>query len=712
MSNNFALKISKTLSLKENQVETTLQLLEAGATVPFISRYRKERTGSLDEVEIANIRDLFLKFTELEKRREFILNSISEQDLLTADLQQQIVTAELIADLEDLYLPFKPKRRTKAKIAREKGLEPLAKIVMAQNNHAINIRPFVNSSLGVPDEKTAIEGAKDIIAEWINESLFARTRLRNLFQRESFIFSKVVKSKTEEAQKYSAWFDWSEKASKIPSHRALALFRGENEGLLRVTIAPEKEDAISILTKIFVKNSNESSNYVSEAINDSYVRLLAPSLVTEIRSEIKERADRKAIDVFSKNLRQLLMSPPVRQKNVLAIDPGFRTGCKIVCLDKSGKLLHNETIFPHAPQRLEKPAFHKLKSLVNAYKIDAIAIGNGTAGRETEDFVRRVRFDRDLVAIMVNENGASVYSASSIAREEFPEYDVTVRGAISIGRRLQDPLAELVKIDPKAIGVGQYQHDVNQKMLQKGLMEVVESCVNAVGADLNSASGELLSFISGIGPTLAKSIVKYRDSKGSFLSRNDLKKVPRFGEKAFEQSAGFLRISGAKNPLDNSAVHPESYGVVKNIASKLKKDVQEIIGDKSLKSKIVLEDFVTNSIGLPTLNDILSELEKPGRDPRKAFTAFEFDKNIRKIEDLKVGMTLSGIVNNVTAFGAFVDIGVHQSGLIHVSQMADRFISDPNEIVSLNQQVRVRVLEVDIARKRIQLSMKALEEKM
>ncbi len=700
--------IATELNIKSWQVQKTVELIEGGATVPFISRYRKEMTGSLDEVQITSIRDRLIQLKELDKRKEAIIQSIIEQGKMTDLLHKQIMDALTISELEDIYLPYRPKRKTRASIAIEKGLEPLAKILMSQNLIDVyeKASKFINEAKGVKDEDEALAGARDIIAEWVNESRVARERIRNLYVRQAYIYSKIGKGKEEEGKKYENYYEWDENLLKAPSHRILAMLRGEDEGFLKLTIAPNEDDALDILDRIFLKADNEAADQVAIAIKDSYKRLLGSSMETEVRAIAKEKADKEAIRVFTENLRQLLMASPLGQKNILALDPGFRTGCKVVCLDKQGKLVHNETIYPHPPANEAKQAANKILNLVNAYKIEAIAIGNGTAGRETESFIRKIPFTKDIVAIMVNENGASVYSASPVAREEFPDYDVTVRGAVSIGRRLMDPLAELVKIDPKSIGVGQYQHDVNQNALQKSLEDTVVSCVNTVGVEVNTASKQLLSYVSGVGPVLAKNIVEYREKNGVFKSRAELKKVARFGDKAFEQAAGFIRIRDAKNPLDNSAVHPESYVIINNMAKKLGATVNELIENKEIRAKIKPEEFITKEFGLPTINDILKELEKPGRDPRTKFDFFEFDKNITTMNDIHVGMTLKGIITNITAFGAFVDLGVHQDGLIHISQMTDRFISDPNEVVKLNQKVEVKVLEVDINRKRIQLTMK------
>jgi len=703
--------IAKELNIQEKQVENTLSLLTSGATIPFIARYRKEVTGCLDEVQIAAIRDRYNQLIEIDKRRDAIINSIREQEKLTNEIEKQLNEATTLSELEDIYLPFKPKRKTRATIAIAKGLEPLAKIIMSQKNDDINLQAskFINEEKGVKSEEEAISGACDIIAEWINEHQFTRKRLRNLFEKEAIITSKIIKGKETDGANYKNYFDCSERLMKAPSHRVLAMFRGETEGFLKITISPEEQKAIEIIESIFLKANNEASQFVKSAIRDSYKRLLLPSLDTEIRQVSKEKADKEAIKVFTENLKQLLMAPPLGQKSVLAIDPGFRTGCKVVCLDKHGKLLHNETIFPHPPENQVKQSVNKIESLVNAYKIEAIAIGNGTAGRETERFIKSIRFNKPIVALVVNESGASVYSASAIAREEFPEYDVTVRGAVSIGRRLTDPLAELVKIDPKSIGVGQYQHDVNQNELQNSLNDVVESCVNAVGVEINTASKQLLTYVSGVGPALAQNIIDYRNKNGAFKSRKEFRKVTRFGEKVFEQAAGFLRIHDAENILDQSAVHPESYHVVKAMAEKLNCEINDLVANEDVRKKININDFVTETIGIPTLNDIMSELAKPGRDPRKKFDFFEFGNNVHSIKDLKEGMILPGIITNITAFGAFVDIGVHQDGLVHISQLANQFVSNPNDLVKLNQKVKVKVLEIDIDRKRISLSMKDVE---
>ncbi len=707
-NNQFAEMIARELNLQPWQVFNTIKLMEGGATIPFMARYRKEMTGSLDEVQLAAIRDRHLQLVELEKRREYILGSVQEQENLTPELEKQIREATTLTALEDLYLPYKPKRKTRATIAREKGLEPLAKSLMAQNpvDPEEKAEAFIDPEKSVNSAEEALAGARDIIAEWVNESLPAREQVRNLFTREAMISSRPVKGKELEGIHYQNYYDTTEQILRAPSHRILAMFRGEEEGFLRLDVEPAEEKAIARLNRIFLKGDNEAAHQVEMAVKDAYKRLLQPSMETEMRQLAKQKADDEAIKVFAGNLRQLLLAAPLGQKNVLAVDPGFRTGCKLVCLDRQGRLLHNETIYPHPPQSEVREAVAKVKNLVSAYGVEAIAIGNGTAGRETENFIRKIPFDRPLVSIMVNESGASVYSASAVAREEFPEYDVTVRGAVSIGRRLMDPLAELVKIDPKSIGVGQYQHDVNQQSLQHSLEDTVVSCVNQVGVELNTASKQLLSYVSGLGPSIAGNIVEHRNKNGAFRSRQELMKVKRFGDKAFEQAAGFLRIRDAENPLDRSAVHPESYDIVQRMADSLGCTVKDLMEQEELRKKIRPEQFVTQSAGLPTINDILQELAKPGRDPREQFDLFEFDNTINSIEDLKPGMVLYGIITNITAFGAFVDIGVHQDGLVHVSQMANRFVRDPNEVVKLTQKVRVKVMEVDVARKRISLSMK------
>ena len=708
---NYAATIAGQLNLGSRQVEKTIELLEEGATIPFIARYRKEVTGGLNEVQITAIRDLLLKLKELDKRREAILTSITEQGKMTPELEKQILSASNMTELEDLYLPYKPKRRTRATMAIERGLEPLANEI--QKQYSCNIEQlaakYVNGEKGVNSTEEALAGARDIIAERVSENAQARNRIRSLFRKSAMLSSKVVKNKEEDAGKYESWFDWKENAMRAPSHRILALYRGEEEGMLRVHVLPEDDEpAYEMLERQFVSGRYESSEQVRMAVKDGYKRLLQPSIETEFYNLLKEKADKEAIRVFAENLRQLLLASPLGQKRILAIDPGFRTGCKTVCLDAQGQLLHNETIYPFTSVREERAAIAKLEALVEAFHIEAIAIGNGTAGRETEEVVKRCRFKEKVIAVMVNENGASVYSASEVARREFPDYDVTVRGAVSIGRRLMDPLSELVKIDPKSIGVGQYQHDVNQTMLQESLNDVVVSCVNSVGVELNTASRELLSYVSGIGPSLADKIVDYRNRQGAFHSRQELKKVERLGDKAFEQCAGFLRVRESENPLDRSAVHPERYELVKQMAADAGTTVQELMADKSLREKIDINRYVSEDCGLPTLQDIMKELDKPGLDPRARFEIFEFDKNVTRIEDVKEGMVLPGIVTNITAFGAFVDIGVHQDGLVHISQMANRRVNDPSEVVHLHQHVKVRVIEVDLRRHRISLSLKGV----
>ena len=695
-------------ALSEKSVQNTLQLLAEDATIPFISRYRKEMTGNLDEVQIADILKFKTEFEELEKRKKAVLKAIAEQEALTPELEAKITGAKDLVQLEDLYLPFKKKRKTKADIARELGLEPLAKMLMAQNSP--NIKTAAERFVGkqVTSAQEALSGAKDIAAEWINENQAVRTRLRKLFQQKAMISSKVVKKKAEEeeAQKYQNYFEWEEKLKFIPSHRLLAILRAEKEGFVRVKIEVEQEEVVRIVNGFVLKpQRNSSTPYLEEAVEDALKRLLLPALSNEAVAAAKEKADEDAIKVFADNLRQLLLAPPLGSKRILALDPGFKSGCKLVCLDEKGELQHNETIYPHPPQKEIAMASKKVKSLVNAYNIEAIAIGNGTASRETEFFIKNIRFDRDVQVFVVNEAGASVYSASKIARAEFPTFDVTVRGAVSIGRRLADPLAELVKIDPKAIGVGQYQHDVDQTKLKNELDRVVESCVNSIGVNLNTASAPLLSYVSGIGPALAENIIAYRSENGEFSSRPELLKVSRLGAKAFEQAAGFLRIPASENPLDNSAVHPESYSLVEKMAGDLKVPLKELVGNKELISKITPENYISDAVGLPTINDILRELEKPGVDPRKSAKVFEFDPNVKTIKDLQPGMKLPGIVNNITNFGCFVDIGIKESGLVHISKLKNEFVSDVNSVVKLHQHVQVTVMEVDEARKRIQLSM-------
>ncbi|MCR5066110.1 MAG: RNA-binding transcriptional accessory protein [Bacteroidales bacterium] len=701
--------IATQLNLGSRQVEKTIELLEGGATVPFIARYRKEATGNLNEVKIAAIRDILLKLKEIDKRREAIMQSIEQQGKMSDDLRDKLMKAESLTELEDLYMPYKPKRKTRATMAIERGLEPLANELMKQYKCDVELlaEKYINPEKKVESAADALAGARDIIAERVSEDLQARNKVRNIFKRTAMLMSKMAKGKEEEAGKYKSWFDWKESAMRAPSHRILALFRGEDEGMLSVKIQPEDDtQAVESLERQFVHGNCEASEQVALAVGDGYKRLLAPQVETEFRNILKEKADKEAIKVFAENLRQLLLAAPLGQKRTLAIDPGFRTGCKVVCLDAQGQLLHNETIYPFTSVREERAAISKLEALVEAFKIEAIAIGNGTAGRETEEVVKRCRFKNNVIAIMVSESGASVYSASEVARKEFPDYDVTVRGAVSIGRRLMDPLSELVKIDPKSIGVGQYQHDVDQKMLAASLQDTVESCVNSVGVELNTASAELLSYVSGIGPSLATKIVDYRNRNGAFENRRELLNVERLGEKAFEQCAGFLRVRESDNPLDRSAVHPERYDLVEQMAAGVGASVEQLMKDKELRNKIDIKQFVTNDCGLPTLQDIMKELEKPGLDPRAKFEVFEFDKNVTRIEDLQEGMVLPGIVTNITAFGCFVDVGVHQDGLVHISQMANRRVNDPSEVVHLHQHVQVRVLEVDLKRNRISLSLK------
>ena len=707
----FSRMISDALKLPEHRVQNTLKLLLDGATIPFISRYRKEATGGMDEVQISEINARYEKLCELAKRKETILSTIGELGKLTPELSKRIADCWEGTELEDIYLPYKPKRKTRAEIARQKGLEPLAVLLLMQreNNLAAKARAFVKGD--VKDEEDALKGARDIIAEQVNEDERARNQIRRQFERQGVITAKVVKGKEgdEAAAKYRDYFDFSEPLKRCTSHRLLAIRRGEKEGILKVSITPADEtECGEWLERLFVKTNNECAHQVAEAVNDAYKRLLKPSIETEYAAISKEKADDEAIRVFAGNLRQLLLAPPLGQKRVMGIDPGFRTGCKVVCLDAQGALLHNEAIYPHPPKSEYKQAARKLTQLVEQYKIEAIAIGNGTASRETEQFVTSQRYDREIQVFVVSEDGASIYSASKTAREEFPDYDVTVRGAVSIGRRLIDPLAELVKIDPKSIGVGQYQHDVDQSKLKASLDQTVESCVNLVGVNVNTASKHLLTYVSGLGAALAQNIVDYRTENGAFRSRRELLKVPRMGAKAFEQCAGFLRIPGAENPLDNSAVHPESYSVVERMAKDLGYSVTDLIKNKELRSRIKIENYITDSVGLPTLTDIMQELDKPGRDPRRKIEMFEFDKNVRTLDDLQEGMELPGIVTNITNFGCFVDIGIKENGLVHVSQLADRFISDPSTVVSIHQHVRVRVMSIDRERKRIQLTMKGL----
>ena len=709
--NDFFDRIARALKLPVHRVENTLKLLEGGATIPFISRYRKEATGGLDEVQIGDIKAQYDKLCELAKRKETILSTLKEQNNLTPELQQRIDNCWESTELEDIYLPFKPKRKTRAEMARQKGLEPLAVLLMMQreNNLPAKVRSFVKGE--VKDEEDALKGARDIIAEQVSEDEQARNLIRSQFSRQAVITAKVAKGKEKEeaAAKYRDYFDFSEPLKRCTSHRMLALLRGEAEGILKISIAPAEDDLCTErLQRQFVRGNNACSQQVAEAVADAYKRLLKPAIETEFFGSSKEKADEEAIRVFAGNLRQLLLAAPLGQKRVMGIDPGFRTGCKVVCLDAQGALLHNEAIYPHPPKSEYQQAARKLVKLVEQYKIEAIAIGNGTASRETEQFVTSQRYDREVQVFVVSEDGASIYSASKTAREEFPEYDVTVRGAVSIGRRLMDPLAELVKIDAKSIGVGQYQHDVDQTKLKASLDQTVESCVNLVGVNVNTASKHLLTYVSGLGPVLAQNIVDYRTQNGAFHSRRELLKVPRMGAKAFEQCAGFLRISGAENPLDNSAVHPESYPIVEKMAKDLKCTVTDLINRKELRSRIQIEKYVTDTVGLPTLTDIMQELDKPGRDPRQQIEVFQFDPNVRTIDDLKEGMELPGIVTNITNFGCFVDIGIKENGLVHVSQLADKFVSDPTTVVSIHQHVRVKVLSIDHERKRIQLTMKGL----
>jgi uncharacterized protein len=695
-------KISTTLSISENQVRKTIALLDEGATIPFISRYRKEATGSLDEVQVAAIRDLRDQYVELEKRREAILKSLKELEKLTPELEKAVRGAETLAKLEDIYLPYKPKRKTRAMAAREKGLQELANQLRLQRL----ADPEVLAAEYLEDVEEALAGARDILAEEMMETAEAREEARNLFTRKTTVKSSVAKGKQEAGIKYKDYFDWSESLAQAPSHRILALFRGENEGILNLNLTGPDEEVLNKLERRFITGNNACARQVGMAIQDGYKRLLMPAMETEMRAEAKKRADEEAIRVFAENIRQLLLAAPLGQKRVLALDPGFRTGCKVVCLDEQGTLLANTVVYPHTGPGQAAEAAHTIQDWVKKYKVQAIAIGNGTAGRETESFVRALKLE-GITIIMVNESGASIYSASEAAREEFPDKDVTVRGAVSIGRRLMDPLAELVKIDPKSIGVGQYQHDVDQKKLQASLDDTVISCVNSVGVELNTASKQILSYVSGLGPQLAQNIIDYRTKNGPFVKRSDLKKVTRLGEKAFEQAAAFLRIRNAKNPLDASAVHPERYEIVEKMAKDLNCKVADLLSNESLRKQIRLSQYVNAEVGMPTLTDIMEELAKPGRDPREQFEAFEFTEGVNEIKDLRVGMILPGIVTNITNFGAFVDIGVHQDGLVHVSQLADKFVRDPNEVVKVAQKVQVRVTEVDEVRKRIALSMKS-----
>lgn len=706
----YAKIVAKSLALSERSVENTLELLSEGCTIPFISRYRKERTGNLDEVQITSISDGYDKLKEISKRKETVMKTISDQGKMTDELQQRIENCWNANELEDIYMPFKPKRRTKAQIAREFGLEPLSVILMMQreNNIEAVAKRFIKE--GVKDTAAAIKGAQDIIAETVSEDERSRQQVRSAFKREAVISSKVVKAKadTEEAAKFSDYFDFTEPLKRCSSHRLLAMRRGESEGILRISISADDEDCTERIKRNFVHGHGKCSSLVAEAVEDSYKRLIKPSIETEFTNLSKEKADEEAINVFAENLRQLLLSAPLGQKRVMGVDPGFRTGCKIVCLDPQGNLLHHEAIFPHPPANKRALAAQQVERMVEKFNIEAIAIGNGTASRETTEFLKSLTFSHDVKQFVVSEDGASVYSASKTARDEFPDEDVTVRGAVSIGRRLMDPLAELVKIDPKSIGVGQYQHDVDQTKLKKSLDQTVESCVNSVGVNLNTASQHLLTYVSGLGPTLAKNIVEYRKENGAFTSRAQIKKVPRLGPSAFEQCAGFLRIPGAKNPLDNSAVHPESYKIVEQMAKDCHCTVEELISDSKKINGIDIKKYVTDNVGIPTLTDIIKELEKPGRDPREQIEEFEFDKNVTSVDDLCEGMILPGIVTNITNFGAFIDVGVHQDGLVHISQLADRYVADPTQVVKLHQHVKVRVIDVDRKRNRISLSMKGI----
>ena len=700
--------IQQNITIQEKQINAVLQLLSEDCTIPFIARYRKDKTGNLGEVEIEQIQKLSKNFDEIQKRKESVLKSIEEQEKLTPELRAKIEQSFDLQEIEDLYLPFKKRRKTKADAAKEKGLEPLAKIIMAQKNGDIEqtAQNYLNKEVFSVEE--ALQGARDIIAEWINENIFIRKNLRRIFQRKAMISSKVVKTKKEEeeAQKYAQYFDWSEPLNKIPSHRLLAMLRAEKEGFIKVSIDIDKEEILTFMEGSLVKTASPScAEQIILAAQDAYKRLLEPSISNEILQEAKIKADEKAISIFSENLTQLLLAPPLGEKRILAIDPGYRTGCKVVCLDEKGDLLHNETIYPHAPQKETATAMKKIRSMVEAYHIEAISIGNGTASRETEFFIKKIAFDRPLQVFVVSEAGASVYSASKIARDEFPDYDITVRGAVSIGRRLSDPLAELVKIDPKSIGVGQYQHDVDQALLKEELDSTVVKCVNSVGININTASKSLLSYVSGIGEKLAENIVAYRTENGAFVDRNQIKKVPRLGEKAFQQAAAFIRIKDGKNPLDNSSVHPEAYKIVEKMAKDLGIKTIDLIANEEKIKQIIPEKYTTEDIGILGIKDILKELLKPGLDPRKASKVFEFDPNIKTFEDLKSGMVLPGIVSNITAFGCFVDIGIKENGLVHISQLKDGFVSDPSEVVKLHQQVKVKIIEIDTERKRIALSM-------
>lgn len=722
MEQIFATLISKATGINERQIGNTIQLLEEGCTIPFISRYRKEATGSLDEVQVASINDNLDKYKELAKRKETILKTIEEQGKLSDELKKRIEMSWDSTELEDIYLPFKPKRKTRAEAARQKGLEPLATFLLLQDPHADvakKAKSYINNEKGVNSVEEAIQGAQDIIAEMASESEEARNAVRFDFKKGAVITSSKVKPKTkseeeekeweEKAQKYRDYFDFSERLSRCASHRLLAMRRGEAEGVLKVSISGDDDKCLDRLDRIFLRNSSKSAELVWDAVEDAFKRLIKPSIETEYANISKEKADKEAIRIFVKNLEQLLMSAPLGQKRVLALDPGFRTGCKVVCLDAEGNLLHNEAIYPHPPKNEKAAAAGKILSLVRQYKIEAISIGNGTASRETEDFIRGLGLPADIQIFVVSEDGASIYSASKVAREEFPDYDVTVRGAVSIGRRLMDPLAELVKIDPSSIGVGQYQKDVDQKELKHSLDQTVEMCVNKVGVNVNTASKHLLTYISGLGPAIAQNIVNYRAENGAFTSRRELLKVPKLGSKAFEQAAGFLRVSGGKQPLDNSAVHPESYAIVEKMAKDIKSTVAELMADKELRGKIDINNYVTDKVGLPTLQDIMQELDKPGRDPRQQLTVFEFCKDVKELEDVQVGMILPGIITNITNFGCFVDVGVHTKGLVHISELSDTYVKDPADYVQLHQHVTVKVIGIDLKRGRMQLSMKGMK---
>ncbi len=706
---NYSNVVAVELGIKTSQVEAVVSLIDGGGTVPFIARYRKEATGSLDEVVIANIRNRVVQLKDLDKRREAILKSIDEQGKLSPELSKKIVSAATLTALEDIYLPYKPKRKTRASMAKEKGLEPLAEMILFQNSNDVFLEAnkFIDNEKGVGSAEDALQGARDIIAEKINEDADVRSKIRKLFLAKGIIKSKLIKGKEEVGAKYKDYFDWEEPVNKVASHRLLAMRRGEKEMYLSLDISPNEEDVLRVIEKLYLEGPNSASAQVEIAIKDAYKRLLKPSIETETRLETKKAADLEAITVFKDNLKQLLLSAPLGAKNILAIDPGFRTGCKVVCLDKQGKLQHHTAIFPNEPQKNTIKSAKTIQELCSKYHVEAIAIGNGTAARETESFVKSIGLPKDMLVVMVNESGASIYSASETAREEFPDYDITVRGSVSIGRRLMDPLAELVKIDAKSIGVGQYQHDVDQNALKQGLDDIVISCVNAIGVEVNTASKELLGYVSGLGPALAKNIITYRNENGPFKSRKALKKVPRMGDKVFEQAAGFLRIKNAANPLDNSAVHPESYKIVAAMHKDIDVNIESLIAEKELRASIKLEKYITETIGLPTLKDILAELEKPGRDPRETFEILEFDENVHNMEDLKIGMSLNGMVTNVTNFGAFVDIGVHQDGLVHKSHLADRFVNNPADFIKVQDKVKVTVIGVDIPRKRISLSLKS-----